>query len=172
MVVSRGSQGGKEDNGTNWSPTKPGANRASPSPHKARSLWEPGKPKRFPYGPQPSISRIKSLLQFSQTDHSAVERDPVLPVTLARHLTPLSLSFLIYSVGMVILILIGLWKGQNKSITETIIIANTGKAPTTCRSMCRVVYILSYLILTTIYKVATLTIPMIWRQKLRLRAVK
>lgn len=38
--------------------------------------------------------------------------------------------------------------------------------------MCRVVYILFYLILTTIYKVATLTIPMIWRQKLRLRAVK
>lgn len=103
MVVSRGSQGGKEDNRTNWSPTKPGANRASPSPHKARSLWEPGKPKRSPYGPQPSISRIKSLLQFSRTDHSAVERDPVLPVTLARHLTPLSLSFLIYSVGMVIL---------------------------------------------------------------------
>ena len=117
MVVSRGSQGGKEDNRTYWSPTKSGAHRASPSPHKAGSLWEPGKPKRFPYVPQPSISRIKSLLQFSLTDHPEVERDPVLPVTLGRHLTPVSLSFLIYSVGMVILILTGLWKGQNTSIT-------------------------------------------------------
>jgi len=52
MAVSRGSQGSKEDSRTNWSPARPGTNMTSPSPHKARSLWEPRKPKRFPYVPQ------------------------------------------------------------------------------------------------------------------------
>lgn len=93
----------------------------SQSPCEARALGKPGRPGRISVCSQAtlarhlccSISGNEVFLQFPSVGCSAVEKVPVPSVTLGRHLTPLSLSFLICSVGMGMCThLPGLWKDR------------------------------------------------------------